>query len=289
MMDLINELQKEIIKIYISEDIKMLVGINNDYLLPNGKQILMWNGDTISNMHIYEREAKVDLNLYKFKFYKNLDNLLFTSDEIAYFTANAFLYKDRINDPIKDERSYFDDKRQKWITYYPNFQNLESKRYSMFIAVAYEKIYNYWDRLGDLLWATYFQNDLKEIAVDFSRVVTMIEEKYPSYNSIPSFVWLMNYKNTNYKSLNDIRKNIVHYTSIDIEFKSKHLEKFENNDGKQQSVLSNRDEVQKIMDERRGYLAILKTEINYTIEGFIKVHELIEEITTLKRNGITSK
>ncbi|WP_179020207.1 Cthe_2314 family HEPN domain-containing protein [Winogradskyella forsetii] len=279
-MALIDDIQNKIVSIYNSEGINMLRGIDDSYELKNGKQILVWNTNIISEIHKYERKMDINLNPFDFYFMKNLDNILFTSDELAYYTANAFLYKDKINNPIKDSSSIYDKKRGKWLTYYPNFQNLASKRYSMFIAGAFEKLYNLWDRLGDLLWASYFQDSLKERAVDFSRVIDLIDNT--EYNEIDSFKWLLNFKNSDYKELNDIRKNIVHYSSIDIEHKYKHMDSFENNEGKMQNILSDKNEVEKLMNERFGYYDFLKTQIEVSIEGFIKVHELIEEITNIK-------
>jgi hypothetical protein len=153
----------------------------------------------------------------------------------------------------------------------------------MYVAVAFEKIYNYWDRLGDLLWATYFQDELKERNVDFVRIIDLIKNNHSEYQNFDSFKWLINFKDNDYKKINEIRKNIVHYTSIDVEFKSKHLDLFENEEGKQQNILSDKDQVENLMTERKGYTDILKNEIDNTIEGFIQIHKFIEEITAFKR------
>ncbi|ALM50282.1 hypothetical protein AMR72_16160 [Flavobacterium psychrophilum] len=281
-MHIIEEIQDTIKNIYKTENITVLSGMDMEFKLPNGKQVLVWNSEVISNVYKYQRNKGIDLNSTNFQFQKNLDNLLFNSDEIAYFTANAFLYKDLISNPIDDAQTYYDDARREWITYYPNFVNLASKRYSMFIAVAFEKIYNYWDRLGDLLWATYFQNDLKEVAVDFNRIIDCIKNKYSEYHHLLSYQWLLNFKENQYKALNEIRKNIVHYTSIDIEFKWAHLGQFENNEGESQNILSDKSEIEKVMTERKGYSNILKEHISLSIEGFIQIHQLIEDITVIK-------
>lgn len=285
-MDIIEEIQKAIKEIYKSEKIEVLSGMNKEYLLPNGKQLLVWNSKTISDIYLYQRDKGIDLNPNNFQFQKNLDNLLFNSDEVAYFTANAFLYKDKISNPIENAHSYFDDKDKKWMKYYPNFPNLASKRYSMYVAAAFEKIYNYWDRLGDLLWATYFQDKLKEKNVDFARVIDLIKINYPEYQNFESYKWLLDFKDEKQKKINDIRRNIVHYTSIDVEFKSKHLGQFENEEGKMQNVLSDKNQIERLMDERIAYADILKNEIINTIEGFIQIHNLIECITTFKKNQI---
>lgn len=279
-MELINLIEEEKLRIYKSEGINMLYNTFKPNNLENGKSIFSLK-KAIVNYNKYKRENNLNLNINKFSFSKIDDNLKFNSDEIAFFTAITFLYLENINDPIKDVK-----KDVNGINYYPNFKNISSKRYSMFVALVFEKLYNYWDRLGDLLWATYFQNDLEERQVDFYKIIKLINEKYPEYSNLNSFNWLLNFRENNYSEFNKIRKKIVHYTSIEVEFNSKHLDKFENEDGKQQNILSDKNEIQKIMSERRGYYETIKREIDNTIEGYIQIHKLIDEITTIKKNQV---
>lgn len=65
-----------------------------------------------------------------------------------------------------------------------------------------------------------------------------------------------------------------------------HLGKFENDEGKQQNIFSDKNEIEKLMLERRGYYEIIKKEIDNTIEGFIQIHKLIDEITTIRRTQV---
>lgn len=276
-MELINLIEEEKLRIYKSEGINMLYNTIKPNNLENGKSIFSLK-KAIVNYNKYKRENNLNLNINKFSFSKIDDNLKFNSDEIAFFTAITFLYLENINDPIKDVR-----KDVNGIDYYPNFGNISSKRYSMFVALVFEKLYNYWDRLGDLLWATYFQNDLGERHVDFYKIIKLINEKYPEYSNLNSFNWLLNFRENNYSEFNKIRKKIVHYTSIEVEFNSKHLDKFENEEGTQQNILSDKNEIQKIMLERRGYYETIKKEIDNTIEGYIQIYKLIDEITTIKK------
>lgn len=276
-MELINLIEEEIHRIYKAEVINML---NNDFkpnVLENGKSIFSLR-EVIENYKIYLRENELNLNKFSFNFVKIIENIKFNSDEIAFFTAICFLYKESINDPIKDVRT--DSNNCK---YYPNFQNKSSKRYNMNVAVVFEKLYNYWDRLGDLLWATYFQNDLDEKKVDFYQTIKLIDERYKEYHSLDSFKWLLNFRDTDYHNFNITRKKIVHYTSIHVEFNSRHIGTFENDEGKQQNIFSNKEEIEKIMLERSGYYETIKKEIDNTIEGFIQIHKLIDEITNIKK------
>lgn len=65
------------------------------------------------------------------------------------------LHKPNMNSPLLD--AIPNNGRVSYI----NRQNPHSKRYCAFFDVAIEKLYNYWDRLGDLL-AVYFHDDFKK-------------------------------------------------------------------------------------------------------------------------------
>lgn len=199
-MELINLIEEEKLRIYKSEDINMLLNDYKPNLLENGKSIFSLS-EAIVNYNRYQRENELNLNKFSFNFFKIIENIKFNSDEIAFFTAISFLYRENINDPINDVRTDSNDSK-----YYPNFQNISSKRYSMYVAIVSEKLYNYWDRLGDLLWATYFQNDLEENKVDFYKIIKLIDEKYKEYSSLESFIWLLKFRDTDYKNFNNLRK-----------------------------------------------------------------------------------
>lgn len=281
-MELINNIEQEIRKLYNEKGI-ICLGMNQDYTLPNGKQLLVWNAEIISNVIQYGRINSLSLNSNDFSFHQVLDNILFISREIGYFTAHCFLYVDKINNIVKDKQTIFDSKKQEWIEYYPNYGNLESSRYDMYLNVVFEKLYNFWDKLGDLLWATFFQSDMPERRVDFHKTIDLISTKYPEYKYFKSFIWLENFKDNDYKNFNEIRKDIVHYSSLSIKFKYQHLGTEAIN--KSAIPLNDKSSAEQFMNERKSYCDLFLKEIHNSIEGYIKTHELIEEILNYRKQN----
>ena len=97
-----------IIDIYNEHGLECLRGLNGECVV-NGKKIYSW----FIKATKYFQERNNELI-----FFKILDDLLFISDEIIYFTANVILLEPFINDPIRD--SIKTDREQ---NLYPNLQN----------------------------------------------------------------------------------------------------------------------------------------------------------------------
>ena len=237
-------------------DLKCLRGQNNDYKL-KGKEILAWH-------HNATRKCNVKYN-GQFSYFKNIDDLMQCSDEILYFTAHTYLYRPFINDPLKDAYPFGDH-----ITY-PNFQNLEAKRYYMFCDIVIEKLYNYWDRIGDLI-GSFFPESIKHKDVYFARAIDIVPKEFQDNDP---FKWLYKFKDTDYKEINDKRRDVVHYSSSDTELRHKHI--FNSSD---------RHEIEKWIKERNAMPDFSKRQIELTIEGFYQTICLLEIISVEKFKDI---
>lgn len=246
--DVIWKLQETIIEIYKEEKLQCLHRIENDYKIKD-KTILIWHSDVT-------RKSKVKWEM-QFDYHKNIDDLLLCSDEILYFTANLYLYRPYINSPLLDSHPFVDK------TLYPNLQNLEAKRFYMFCDIVSEKVYNYWDRIGDLI-ASFFPDLIKPERVFFPSIIEKIPKQF---HGLESFIWLKSFKENEYKGLNEKRKQVVHYTSSDTAFKHKHLYNS-----------TNKEEVEKWVKERDEIPDFYKKHINLSIEGFYQTLTFLEEI-----------
>lgn len=191
--DLINQFNSRIIDIYKTNSLIPLRGENDSYKL-NGKPFMSRFRDLTANC-----SSNINPN---FNYYQNIDDLLFNSDEIIYFTAHLFFYKPFINTPLKD--AFFTEKGM----VYPIFTNLPGKRYDMFVGICFEKIYNYWDRIGDLI-ASFFPNQFKG-NVYFPITIKELDDKYTKSSN---YIWLRNFVDNEYNQFNKQRINIVHYIS----------------------------------------------------------------------------
>jgi hypothetical protein len=176
-----------------------------------------------------------------------------------------YLYRPYLNNPVKDA-FYSGDSM-----IFPNYQPLEATRYSMFSNVVVEKLYNYWDRIGDLI-AEYFHTLIKSEKVYFPRALDIIPLAYQKYEN---FRWLKDFKEAEYKNLNHKRKQIVHYVTEDTQFKFKHL----NSSGE-------KEEMQKLFDDRFALADTFNIQLELTFTGFEKTLFLIEKITEEKLSDI---
>lgn len=248
--DLIWDYHKLHQEIYLQYGLTSLSGLDQDFLL-NGRNLLEWH-------HAVTRKCSVKYN-GQFYHLKNFDDILFCSEELLYFTASLYLYRPYINNPLQ-EAFYAGDK-----ILYPNFQNHYGKRYGMFDDVASQCVYNFWDRVGDMI-ASFFPDKLEPSKVFFPLALDVIPTEFKSSHN---YLWLENFRLNEYKQLNEKRKQVVHYTTSETAYKYKHIEKGS----------TNRVEMEKIQAERESLPDYYKNHIDLTLQGFEKALLLLEEIS----------
>ncbi|TWI80602.1 hypothetical protein IQ13_3281 [Lacibacter cauensis] len=247
--NIIWDFDRTIISVYNEYSLTSLRGLKDDFII-NGRQILQWYFDAVRKGQCKYYEA--------FNYHQNFDDLIFCSDEIMYFLAHMYLYRPYLNNPVQDG-FYFGDGML-----YPNYQNLESKRYSMFSNIVSEKLYNYWDRIGDLI-ATYFPALIKPEQVYFPKAIEIIPKEY---HDNENYIWLKEFKENQYRKLNQIRKQAVHYTTEDTLFKHKHL-----------NSPSEKEQMEELFKNRYDLADVYKAQLELTLSGFEKTLLLIETVT----------
>lgn len=249
--ELIWDWQREIIEIYEKENLKNLSGLDLSFNY-NGRQVLKWYFDTV--------RQGMNRNI-NFDFQRWIDDVILIVDEILYFTASLYLYRPYMNSPL-EEGELFNGKML-----YPNRQNLESKRYEMFSNILFEKIYNYWDRVGDLI-AAYFPGALPAHRIYFSTILQAIPAEFKTNEP---YLWLLNFNDNEFKDLNKKRKDIVHHITLPTSFKYEHLEH-----------CGDREQIERILDERYKRADFAKENLTLCLQGFEKVVEFIEIINTIQ-------
>ena len=245
---IINDLQTATFQIYKENGLASISGMDSKYIL-NGRSIFEW--------HLSATRKSMIKHGTTFNYFQNLDDILFCSDELLYFTGQLYLYRPFINNPLRDSY-YAGDKNV-----YPNIQNLAAKRYSMFSDVVGQSAYNYWDRIGDLI-ASFFPKIIKPERVFF---VSAIEAVPSEFHTSINYAWLDDFKNNGYKELNKMRKDIVHYKTSDTTYKHQHL-----------ASSNNRELIAELHAEREALPDYYKKHLALTIEGFEKTLSLLEEI-----------
>jgi len=195
----------------------------------------------------------------QFNYLKNYDNLLTRSDEILHYTGLLFLHRPYINNPI-DEAFYTDEG-----IIYPNNQNLEAKRYYMYADTASEKVYNYWERIGDLLASffpdIYSKNEMKY----FSKTIDKIPK---TFHNSRYFLWLKEFKQNQYKELNShYRKSVVHQDSTDTNDRLNHA-----------FIATQEKEIQEWIQKRHELADFYKNQIELSIKGYHQTLYFLQEV-----------
>jgi len=227
-----------IIDIYNEHSLICLRGLNGECQI-DGKDIYPWYHKAT---HYFVEKNK------DFNFYKNLEDLILISDEIMYFTANVILNEKFINDPSKN-KIMIDGGR----VLFRNFENLYSKRFDFFTDVCYEKIYNYWDRIGDLI-AACIETGLNKRNINFTTVIDSIQKEYENNKN---YNWLKSYRLNEFKTLNEKRRNVVHYSSTGTDSRDGYIKS-----------ATDEEKIKEFMEERRSLPNFFKAAINDTIKGF---------------------
>lgn len=113
--------------------------------------------------------------------------------DIKYITGILFILRSDINNPHGDGGQYY--------------QTIGDRRYLMYTTFGLQATYNFWDRLGDLLWY-FFPSTLAERDIYFDRIISFINAPY---NTTDSYTSLLKLYNEQVKPVLQIRKEAVHY------------------------------------------------------------------------------
>lgn len=249
-IELLEQFDNRIRSIYHKESLYPLRGNQDSYELPNGKSVLSWHNEVTRHRNCHFRAEYYDYN-------SNVDDLLFISDEIVYFTGHLFLYKPYINTPMKD--AYLAPSGT-WI--YPVFQNGAGKRYEMYINVCFEKLYNYWDRIGDLI-ASFFPSIFKG-NIYFVNVLETLSKKY---SGNPEFDWLYDFSKNEFKQFNELRIKTVHKIAVNTEHKWEQL-----------GQITNKEKSEELTKKILSYPDYFKSMNSLCIEGFEKTLSFLEYV-----------
>lgn len=216
------------------------------------------NYNGLNTMEILHLE-KVNPKFEKFNKFKNLADLKNCNNDLKLLTANLYLYHPHINNPFNEFKFF---RGEKIFTY---FQNGPDWIYSTFVSCCYEKLYNYWDRIGDTL-AYYLELDIPEFTVGFASVIDKMISM-GIYDSNPNFEYLKNFKQNEFREFNKHRKEVVHYYQFETTYKHQILENSRNE-----------KEVEKLWNWKNNMPSYFKNHLNLSCEGFVKTYELIKNL-----------
>lgn len=255
--DILVEFQNRLLETYRKEDLKSIIGLDDSCVI-NGENVLasymnaMRKGQQIYRPNNEKENPKFDYNRLR-------SDLFLISDEILHFTGLTCIYSYYLSSPLDSPINFYGE------IVYTNNQTLIDKRFFMYAACAFEKVYNYWDRIGDLL-ASFFPEIIKPSNVYFAKMDKVIPISMQDNVNVK---WLIDFKENQFSGLNKIRKDVVHYENLDTTFASEHL-----------SEHRDRNRLEILVNKRLELIPNLKSHIDLTLEGFqrtIRVMEFLNE------------
>jgi hypothetical protein len=202
--------------------------------------------------------SKINPKFQKFNKFNVLDDIRNCIDDLRLFTAKLYLYRPYINDPTKETVFTGDGEHS---TY---FQNEYDWKYSSYISCCYEKLYNFWDRIGDSL-AYYLDVNLKEWQVDFAKVMDKLTED-GRYGSSHHFNFLKDFKTVNYKYFNEVRREVVHYSQFEASYQQAFVKNF-----------NSKIDLEKQFQEKNKMPEYFKKKLEEACDGYFHAYHLIKE------------
>ncbi|MBR9847411.1 MAG: hypothetical protein GYB35_15480 [Algicola sp.] len=276
-LEIIWEHQRRVINIYRAENLKSIEGLNREYTINNTQVLLRYYQLIGKLVELYSIE-NVSQKL-KFDSHRTFEELRTVSNEIMYYTALTILHSEHLTSPL-DNPIRLDNNK----TIYANHMDLSDVRFYMFANSAVEKLYNYWDRIGDLL-ALFFPENISQKEVYFSRINSFIPKEYHTQENI---AWLLAFRKREFKKLNRIRISIVHYEGLSVDYIHNHIK--------------NPDDIKlltKLVNSRPEFISWLKEHIEMSLKGLVETLNFIEfcnekiltetELRKIKRDAIKGK
>ncbi len=198
--------------------------------------------------------------------YKNLRDILNCSQDLMYFTGNLFLYAPYINNPLNDVTT---EPFGYPVSHY--HQNWYDHRFCTFISCCFEKAYNYWDRIGDLLYS-FYPTLLPNIrSVDFTRIVDAIHKLGETDDD---FVWLYEFRISHYEELNKFRKDVVHYYQYETTFHFEHT-----------INCTDLERIAVIWGEKQGFPEYFKSQLELGCDGCLSAYAYLRKVKEFRNNN----
>lgn len=203
------------------------------------------------------------INVENWNSFKNLRDIINCNQDLMYFTGSLFLYRPYVNNPMNEV-----DTQSMPFPIFHYSQNIYDHRYCGYVSTCFEKAYNYWDRIGDLLYSFYPSLIANVRSVDFVRI---IDKVYEIGERDDDFLWLYNFKQNEFSVLNRFRKDVVHYYQYETSYYFEHV-----------TNATKPDEIKRIWEEKKQLPEYFKNHLNLSCEGCVKVYSYLKKVTDLR-------
>jgi hypothetical protein len=214
------------------------------------------------NVSIFSTSGTHNCNRIFKKFHdlKNFLDLINCNNDLKIFTAYLFYFRPLINNPINE--SYLID--GEFMSTY--FQNGADWMYSSFVSSCYEKLYNFWDRIGDAL-AYYLNVDIiNEELVNFPKVIDVLTKQDVIKDNL-YFKKLLDFKTNEFTEFNKHRKDIVHYCQFETTFRFEHA-----------IYSGDKEKVEELWKWKKEMPEYFRQHLKNSCEGYYNTYKLINNL-----------
>lgn len=259
--------QEQIFDVFKKEDLKSLADNLEEYLTIQGVAIESYRNryfrdfnreiidENIEENNIFIDEDKVESQNEKLqKLYSDIE---YCNSDLKLFTANLYILRPTINNPTIEKTIILGEVRH---TYSQNFSDWN---YLALVSCCYEKLYNYWDRIGDAL-AMYLRLDIKG-KIYFPIVIDKLKEEYKNSNN-ESLNFLINFRDIEFKEFNEIRIEVVHYNQFETTYKYD-FNKCNNDENK----------INNLWESKRNMPEYFKNHLELSVLGYKHCFKFIQE------------
>jgi len=174
------------------------------------------------------------------------DDFSFISNDLVHFTAVMFLFRAYVNDSRQEEGTYF--------------QNRYDARYLSSAGILQSAVYNFWDRIGDLLHC-FFSTGLNDDNVYIGRVLNNLPQ--PDRQS-PHFQEILDLYTNSVRSFISDRNEDAHVQTIS----TQHFFGI---------LLSDEEEQAKRTELKLRLPEVFKDQIDFAYRGFELALRLVQE------------
>lgn len=143
---------------------------------------------------------KINIHPLPYSDFKIHDELDFITKDLKYVTGVLYFLRPYIVDTDYSGGQYH--------------QNLADRRYLMYANFGLQSIYNFWDRIGDLLWI-YFETKHKPNKVYFHSMIRDIKEPYISSKE---YLQLKEIYDKDLVEFFDLRNEAIHHFQLECKF-----------------------------------------------------------------------
>ena len=217
------------------------------------------DGSTTATVLSDVLNRKENIHPFPYSVFKIHDEFIAISKDIKYVTGILLFLKPYIIDTEQSDGRYL--------------QNLPDRRYLVYATFGLQSVYNFWDRLGDMLYL-FFATTIKQNDVYFGRVFNQIPDQYKISKAYVELKEMYD----EMKDILNLRHNSVHHFQIET------LHYWGNT-----QHYNNEEERNKLNADKFTYADKLKKSLEICNKAFVVALNLIDKLPDKQNETIESE